>query len=100
MRITSMINHHFPLKTVTDCDQPWITNQLKHFKCTCMREYCHHGKSNKYIELKSKFAVKQAESVKHYTSKIIDEVIEGKRSSSYKALRKLGVRKGDMKDDL
>ena len=102
MKISGMIDHHFPLNTmkITNYDEPWITNQLKKLKRIRMREYCTHGKSKKYNELKAKFDLKQVEAVDHYTKKIINEVTDGTRSSSYKALRKLGVRKGDTKDDL
>ena len=65
-----------------------------------MREYCRHGKSDRYNELKDKFKTKQDDAINHYTNKIINEVTEGKRSSIYKALRKLGVRRGDTIDDL
>ena len=65
-----------------------------------MREYCRHGKSKKYIYLKNMFTVKQEQAVKHYTEKIVNEVKNGTKTSGYKALRKLGVRKGDSQDDL
>ena len=95
--MSGMIDHHFPLKTmkVTNDDEPWITNER-----ICMREYCHHGKSTKYNELKARFEVKQIEAVEHYTKRITNEVTDGTRISSYKALRKLGVRRVDTKDDL
>ena len=101
-KVSSMIDHHLPLQsfTVTDSDQPWITKELKTLKRVRKREYCRHGKSVKYLELKSKFTLKKELAVEHYTKRIINEVNEGTRSSSYKALRKLGVRNGDTKDDL
>ena len=101
-KMSDMIDQHFPLKTmtVTDSDQPWITSDLKKLKRSRQREYCKHGKSHKYWDLKSKFIQKQDEAVRHYTDKIIKEVTDGNKTSSYKALRKLGVRNGDTKDDL
>ena len=101
-KISEMVDDHFPIKTIsiTDSDQPWITNPLKKLKRSRQREYCRHGKSEKYHKLKDLFSEKQAAAVKHYTEKIIDEVSTGTKTSSYKALRKLGVRKGDTKDDL
>ena len=100
-KISEMVDHHFPLKTitVTDSDQPWITNDLKKLKRSRQREFCRHGKSPKYYDLKNLFIKKQAIAVQHYTDKIIKEVKDGSKSSSYKALRKLGVRNGDTKDD-
>ena len=101
-KMTSMIDHHFPLKSInlTDSDQPWITDGLKKLKRIRRREFCRHGRSEKYYQLKTEFETKKKEAVKKYADKIIEEVREGTRSSSYKALRKLGVRSGDIKDDL
>ena len=101
-KIADLVDRHFPVKTitVTDADQPWVTKNLKSLKRARMREYCRHGKSVKYFDLKNMFTVKQKEAVKHYTDKIVNEVKNGTKTSGYKALRKLGVRKGDTKDDL
>ena len=101
-KIMNLIDLHFPLKTisVSETDQPWITNELKKLKRARIREYCKHGKSQKYQDLKKLFYDKQEEAVKHYTQKIIGEVRTGTRTSGYKALRRLGVRNGDTKDDL
>ena len=101
-KMTTMIDHHLLVQsfTITDLDQPWITKDLKNLKRLRSREYCRHGKSPKYLELKAKFSLKQDQAVEHYTQRIINEVKEGTRSSSYKALRTLGVRNGDTKDDL
>ena len=100
--MSSMIDSHFPLKTmtITDSDQPWITQDLKKLKRIRRREFCRHGRTLKYKELKKQFEIKKCEAITKYTEKIIQEVREGSRSSSYKALRKLGVRAGDTKDDL
>ena len=101
-KISEMIDDHFPVKTITvsENDQPWITNDLKKLKRLRQREYCKHGKSNRYFDLKNEFLKKQVEAVKHYTDKIMNEVKEGQRTSCYKSLRKLGVRTGDCKDEL
>ena len=102
IKMADLIDTHFPVKTitVTDADQPWITNDLKTLKRARIREYCRHGKSTKYFDLKKLFNVKQNVAVKHYTDKIINDVKTGTKTSGYKALRKLGVRKGDTKDEL
>ena len=97
-----MIDNHFPQKsiTITDSDQPWITQELKRLKRVRSREFCRNGRSSRYFQLKNEFEVKQVDAVKKYTDKIIDEVRNGSKSSCYKALRKLGVRAGDIKDDI
>ena len=101
-KISEIIDQYFPEKNITlsENDQPWITNDLKKLKRLRQREYCRHGKSKKYFDLKKKFVDKQLEAVKHYTDKITNEVLEGHRTSPYKALRKLGVRTGDCKNEL
>ena len=60
-----------------------------------MREYERKGKSLKYFQLKSIFSEEFDKQVSKYKSKIIEDVRTGDRSSSYAALRKLGVRPGD-----
>ena len=101
-KMTIMVDDNFPLKTITltDFDQPWITQDLKKLKRIRRREFCRHGRSDKYIQLKNQFEMKKKDAVQKYTDKIIEEVREGSKSSSYKALRKLGVRSGDIKDEL
>ena len=97
-----MIDNHFPLKsiTITESDQPWITQELKRLKRVRSQEFCRNGRSSRYFQLKNEFEVKQVDAVKKYTDKIIDEVRNGSKLSCYKALRKLGVRAGDIKDDI
>ena len=51
------------------------------------REYQCHGRTEKYLEIKSKFDEKLK-----YIEKIKNEVSEGKRGSSYPAIKKLGLR--------
>ena len=64
-KMSDMIDQQFPLETmtVTDSDQPWITSNLKKLKRSRQREYCRHGKSHKYWDLKRKFIQKQAEAL-------------------------------------
>ena len=45
--------------------------ESEEFKRTRMREYCRHGKSEKYFDLKNMFTVEQEEAVKHFTDKIV-----------------------------
>ena len=97
-----MIDNSFPQKTMTmtDSDQPWVTQDLKRLKRVRSREFCRHGRSPRYARLKNEFEVKETDAVKKYTDKIIEEVRNGSKSSCYKALRKLGVRAGDVKDEI
>ena len=51
--------------------------------------YRKHGKSEKYSRLKKEFEEEKMKAVEQYKEKVIEEKKEGKRNSSYKALRRL-----------
>ena len=59
------------------------------------REYTRHGRSEKYLEIKNIFEEKLKSEMVKYMEKIMLEVTEGKRGSSYPALKKLGARPGE-----
>ena len=87
----------FPEKKIiiSPDDKPWFNEQLRQLKRQRMRQYERFGKSEKYIELKFRFEEKlKAEMLKHM-EKVMTEVTEGRRGSSYPALKKLGLRPGD-----
>ena len=60
-----------------------------------MREYEKKGKSEKYFNLKELFQRKILDAANKYKQKIVASVVDGDRASTYKSLRKLGVRPGD-----
>ena len=80
-------------------EPPWITENLKQLKRCIMREYEKNTKSIKYLELKSLFDKKMENEIQKYKNKIIEDVMNGNRSSTYSALRKLGVRPGEQNCD-
>lgn len=88
----------FPEKNViiSQNDQPWFTESLRTLKRKRQREYHKHGKSTKYFEIKAQFDKKVNDAILMYKNKILREVVEGKRGSSYSALRRLGDRPGDI----
>ena len=71
-------------------DKPRMTEQLKILKRQHQRTYWKEGKSNKYLSIKKNFNLKRKGEIKKYKEKVINELNDGKRNSSYKALRKLG----------
>ena len=77
-------------------DLPWITENLKVLKRKISREYEKRGKSQKYTDLKFTFQLKLENEAAKYKEKICEEVRSGNRNSAYSALRKLGVRPGDV----
>ena len=93
-----LVDTFFPQKTVSvgPADLPYFTEELRKLKRTRLRAYDQHGRrSHQYIRAKELFDEKlQRESTK-YREKIMLEVREGKRGSSYSAIRKLGNRPGE-----
>ena len=76
-------------------EKPFITEDMKLLKRRIMREYEKRHKSAKYYELKELFQQKYETEIIKYKEKIIDDVRNGDRFSTYSALRKLGVRPGE-----
>ena len=93
-----MIADTFPSKTITISseDKPWFNEELRSLKRARLREYNRHGKSQKYLELQTKFSNKFQNEFHKYRLKIENEVSEGKRGSSYFIVKKLGLRPGDV----
>ena len=77
-------------------DKPFISEDMKILKRRIMREYEKRGKSLKYLDLKKCFTGKFENEISKYTEKVLDDVRNGNRNSAYSALRKLGVRPGDV----
>ena len=80
-------------------DSPFVNESMKVLKRSVMRQYEKRGKSKKYLELKCSFEQKKKNEVKKYIDKIFDDVKNGNRNCTYSALRKLGVRPGDVTDN-
>ena len=101
-KMTKMVEETFPLKSIliSGEDQVWFTEELRALKRSRLREYTRHGKSEKYTELKLKFDKKFENEFKKYQAKIESEVTEGKRGSAYSALKKLGLRPGEVSQPL
>ena len=74
---------------------PFVTEDMKVLRRNILREYEKRGKSQKYNELKLCMKNKKEKEVLKYKEKILDDVRNGNRNSTYSALRKLGVRPGD-----
>ena len=51
--------------------------------------YRKEGKSDRYLLLKNEFDMKIKSEAEKYHKKVLDEVLEGKRYHSYKALTRL-----------
>ena len=88
---SELIENIFPLKTVSisSWDKPYMTEELRVIRRQRQRVYRKQGRSQKYLDLKSKFDDKLKSEAEKYRQKIMTEVTEGKRNNSYSALRKL-----------
>ena len=88
-----MIDEAFPKKKVLvgPDDLPYYTEELRTLKRQKLRAYQRHGQnSNQFNALKAKYDVKLKKEAQKYRSKIENDVMEGRRGSSYSAIRKLG----------
>ena len=97
-KITSDLTEiHFPLKriTITPYDKPWVTEELKLLRRRRQRLYRKEGRSSSYLKVKEEFDKKLKSEVDKYTNKLKEEVANGKRGSTYTAIRKLGNRPFD-----
>ena len=95
--IKNLLCETFPEKkiVISKQDKPWFNEQLRILKRQRMREYVRHGKTENYAQLRQKYDDKLKSEMLKYYAKIMAEVTEGRRGSSYPALKKLGRRPGD-----
>ena len=91
---TDLMEIHFLLKriSVSPYDKPWMSEELRNLRRRRQRVYRKQGRSTKYLKIKEEFDVKLKAAACKYKDKLIAEVTEGKRGSSYPAIRKLGNR--------
>ena len=87
------VSKHFPMKqiTVSTFDKPYFTEELRKLRRKRQTIYRRYGKSEKYFEIKSMFDMKLQNEKQKYCDKILREVREGKRGSSYSALKKMSL---------
>ena len=90
----SVVNSHFCSTfpenqiIVSPEDKPCFTEELRNLKRCRLREYNRRGRSQKYLNLVSKFDEKSKIEMAKYFEKVMQEVTEGKRGSSYPALKR------------
>ena len=92
--VSDLQDIHFPLKkiSITRYDKAWMTEELKKLRRRRQRIYRKEGRSLNYLEIKNEFDKLMKVEVEKYVSKIHDEVSNGKRGTSYSAIRRLGDR--------
>ena len=95
-----IVNQWFPTKTVLvgSNDLPYFTEELRRLKRRRQRAYKKGKRSEKYQKCKMAFENKKVLEAIKYRKKVMAEVLEGKRSSGYKAIRKLGDQPGQTRN--
>ena len=87
----------FPQKEIiiSSEDTPWFTEELRKLRRQRQREYFRHGKSDKYLELVNKFDWKGRSEISKYKERIKNQVLEGRKGSTYPTTKRLGLRPGE-----
>ena len=90
----NLVNVHFPLKkiTISDFDRPFFTEELRLLRRKRQRRYQKFGKDQNYKQINIEFQAKLKLAKSKYRDKIIQQLKEGKRGSTYSALKKLSLR--------
>ena len=93
----SLLVETFPEKeiVISPEDKPWFNEELRKLKRRRQREYNLRGRSEKYLELVSIFDEKSKNEISKYKDKVMQDVTEGRRGSSYPAIKRLGMRPGE-----
>ena len=87
----------FPQKEirVSPEDKPWFNENLRLLKRQRQRICLKEGKSQAYWKVMEKFEYKSISEKHKYKDKVLKEVKEGKRGSSYSSLKKLSMAPGE-----
>ena len=92
--MSELTSQFFPQKTIiiSAYDKPYFTEELRKMKRQRQRYYRRYGKNEKYCQLYEKFQENLKSEKLKYRDKILREVKEGRRGSSYAAFKKLAMR--------
>ena len=95
--INKIVSDTFPEKniTISPYDEPWFNEELRKIRRQRIRRYQSHGKDQKYFEIKELFDRKLKVYIEKYKQKVENEVKEGRRGSTYPALKRFGLRPFD-----
>ena len=81
---SSLVDTIFPEKNVTisNFDQPFITEELKMLRRQRIRIYNKQGRSQKYLEVRNHFETKLKLAAKKYWLRVLQEAASGKSTNS------------------
>ena len=87
----------FPQKQIiiSPHDVPWFTEKLRQLKRRRQRHYVRHGKDDRYKEIYQQFEDMFRTEMNKYKQRIENEVLDGKRGSTYPTIKKMGIRPFD-----
>ena len=80
-------------------DKPYITAELKTLDRKIKRIYKRHGKSDKYIALKTIYDKKMIKASEAYIEKSVRSLKEDDPGKAYRSLKKLAAQPGDQTDE-
>ena len=100
--LTRMLQDSLPTKTVRlrHTDKPYITKEIKVIDRRRRREYEKHGKSTKYLQLKSTYDRKLKAATQNYLNKNVRALMETQPRKAYNVLKRLGAQPGETMDAL
>ena len=95
--MNTRLDLYFPTKVtkIGIGDKPYITAELKALKRRRMREWRKHGKSDKYLRLKTEFDDKLEKAAGSYLRKNVDSLKNTNPGQAYRILMKMGAQPGE-----
>ena len=98
--LARMLEDSLPTKTVKlrHTDKPYITHEIKVIDRRRRREYEKHGKSAKYLQLKTTYERKLKSATQNCLDKNVRALIETQPGKAYSILKRLGAQPGETAD--
>ena len=99
--LNSKLDEVFPKKSfkLSQKDKKWIDANLKKLDRLKKREWQRNGKSQRYLDLKSRFDAKYKEASAKYMGKNVRELMTSQPGKAYSTLKKMGAQPGDDLDN-
>ena len=95
------VDQIFPQKSVriSSQDVSFITADIKKLKFYMKKEYSKRGKTAKYYNLKAAYDTKYRKAAEHQLNKHVEDMMTQHPGRAYSALKRMGARPGDCKND-
>ena len=98
--LARLLEDSLPTKTVKlrHTDKPYITKEIKVIDRRRRREYEKHGKSIKYLQMKTTYDRKLKAATQNYLNKNVRDLLETQPGKAYGVLKRLGAQPGETVD--